>query len=254
MSLKDVLEDHLREPRILTIDIEVSPAIVMSWGVHEQRISTDAVLEPSRMLCFAAKWLGDDEVLFFDERAGTNAMVDQAWLLLDEADVVVGYNHVSFDVKHLNREFVQAGLQPPSSWIDVDLLRVARKRFRFMSNKLGFVTDQLGLESKADSGGISTWQRVMENDQDAWARMEFYNRQDVEVTEQLFLFLFNWIDGLPHHGLFTGDMSSCPRCGESRLTPDGVDRSKVTAYIRFYCNGCGAYSRLLSNGQTRLVK
>lgn len=254
MGLKTAIADAVSDPKILTIDIEVSPAIVMSWGVHEQRISTDAVIEPSRVLCFAAKWMHDDEVIFSDERAGHTLMVEDAWWLLEEADIVIGYNHVAFDVKHLQREFLLAGLQPPSPWLDVDLLKVARRNFKFMSNKLGFVTDSLGMESKLDSGGIRTWQLVMEGDAAAWDSMRVYNCQDTVITEQLFHVLKPWIDGLPHSGLWSGDMSACFACGSSKLLIDGVDRTSVKAYVRLYCDDCGAWNKLLSNGETRSAR
>lgn len=255
MSLKEALEDMLDVPKVLVLDIEVSPAICATWGVHEQRISTDAVIEPSRMLCFAAKWLDEEDVMFFSERGGRDRMVEQSWLLCDEADIIIGFNHVSFDMKHLRREWLEAGLQPPSPWVDVDLLKVFRQQFKFMSNKLGFLVDQLGLESKLDSGGIKTWLAVMDGDKKAWAEFEGYNRADVTVTEGLYLYARQWIHGsLPHSGLFSGDMAACYSCGSLRLTPDGVVRSTTRAWVRLSCEDCGAWNKLLSNGETRCAK
>ena len=46
--------------------------------------------------------------------------------LMDEADVMVGWNSAAFDRKHLNREFLQAGMTPPSPSREVDLMKVVK--------------------------------------------------------------------------------------------------------------------------------
>lgn len=97
--------------RILTLDIECSPTVAHVWGLWDQNVGLNQIVEDGRMICFAAKWYGDSQTLFFsDEKDGHEAMVEAAWRLLDECDVLVSFNGVKYDVKHLNREFVLAGL------------------------------------------------------------------------------------------------------------------------------------------------
>lgn len=250
MNLAARLEEDRRPPRILVTDIETSPAVAYVWGLRDQQVSTSQIVEPSRVLCFAAKWIGDAKPRFWSEfHDGRDAMVEAAWRLLDEADIVVGYNHVAFDIKHLQREFVQGGYAPPSPWQDVDLLKVMRARFKFLSNRLGYVTETLGLGGKEDSGGMDTWRGVLAGDKTAWATMRAYNLQDVEVTHALYAYLLPWLR-LPHMGLWTGDLTGCASCGGTNLTPDGVERTKTTAYLRLRCK-CGALHKQLPNGQTR---
>lgn len=250
MSLAGRLADLSRPPRILTLDIETSPAVAYVWGLRDQQVSTTQIVEPSRVLCWAGKWLDSSKVLFYSEHHHSREeMIEQAWRALDEADLVVGYNHVAFDIKHLQREFILGGYAPPSPWQDVDLLRVMRSRFKFMSNKLGYVLDQLGLESKLDAGGMETWRKVLAGHGPSWNLFRDYNKGDVVVTEQLFLFLQPWLK-LPHAGLWNGDMAACHSCGCPDLVPDGIVRTKTTAYLRLRCP-CGALNRRMSNGQTR---
>lgn len=250
MTIADRLADHMKPARILTLDIETSPAVAYVWGLREQNVSTSQVIEPSRVLCWAGKWHGASRVLFYSEHHhDRERMLEAAWQALDEADLVVTYNGVRFDIPHLQREFILAGYGPPSPWQDVDLLKVMRSRFRFLSNKLGFVLDELGLAAKDDSGGMDTWRAVLAGDRAAWARFRDYNKTDVEVTEQLFTYLRPWLR-LPHAGLWTGERSSCHACGGLELVPDGIVRTRTTAYLRLRCP-CGAWNRLLSNGQTR---
>jgi hypothetical protein len=142
--------------RALVIDIETGPNLAWVWGLWDQNVSLSQLENASHVMCFAAKWLGEREVSFWSEHHdGHEAMVDAAWRLLDEADAVIGYNSKGFDVKHLHREFVLANMPPPSPHKDIDLLTVARSRFKFVSNKLDHVAAELGVE-------IAVLQKVLE--------------------------------------------------------------------------------------------
>lgn len=242
-----------KAPKVLTLDIETSPAIVMAWGLWDQNIGTNQIVEPSRVICFAAKWLDAKAVMFHSEHHDTRAdMVAAAWRLLDEADVLVTYNGPAFDVKHLQREFLLAGLGPPSPWVDIDLLAVARRRFKFLSNKLGYVTDTLGLPTKLETGGMQLWTDVLAGDAKAWATMRRYCKRDVVTTEILYQFLRKqgWIT-VPHLGQWTGDRECCPSCGGSDLDLVGIVYGKATAYPKLRCQTCGGYVKVLRTGETR---
>lgn len=250
MSLADRLRELKPEPaKVLTLDIESAPGTAYIWQLRTDYVPVSQVITPPRMLCFAAKWQHETKVRFHSERDGREQMVEAAWSLLDEADVVVGYNHRAYDIPHLQREMVELGYGPPSPWIDVDLLTEVRRNFKFLSNKLGSVLDALGLEAKDDPGGFSTWVDVLADDDKAWRRMERYNRQDVLITEELLIYLSPWLR-LPHAGLFSGDMRGCHACGSRALTADGIVRTRANAHLRLLCE-CGAHNRLMVDGTTR---
>ena len=253
MSLSDRLADLVKpdEERVLVIDIETSPNVAYVWGMWNQNVSISQLIEPSRVLCFAAKWLGESKMSFYSEHHhGADSMVEAAWSMLDEADTVVGYNHVKFDVPHLQREFVLRGWTAPSPHVDVDLLRVARRQFKFASNKLGYVTDALGLDTKIETGGQQLWNRVLAGDDSAWREFKKYNIQDVDITEQLFILLSPWLKSAPHAGLWSGEMSACYSCGSPDLEPAGFVFGKQTVYPKLLCS-CGSWSKVLRNGETR---
>jgi DNA polymerase III epsilon subunit-like protein len=246
------LADLAKTPKILTWDIETSPAIVYSWGLFGQDHSVSQIIEPSRVLCFAAKWLDKKSTEFYSEYHTTREdMIEQAWRLLDEADMLVSYNGIGFDMKHMNREFLLAGLGPVSPFVDIDLLRINRANFKFLSNKLGYVTQAVGLPTKLETGGMELWKRVLDNDPAAWAKFKQYNIRDVVVTEKLYLLLAQggWVKGV-HAGLFSGNMSTCHSCGSADLTPVGVIYSRSSAWPKAVCV-CGTFNKVLGNGQTR---
>src|SRR5690606_13551645 len=107
--------ERARQVKILTLDIETRPNLAYIWGLWDQNAGLNQVAEFGSVISFAAKWHGKKPVEFrSDFHDGHTAMVQRAWELIDEADVVVGYNSKSFDMKHLKREFVLAGMTPPS--------------------------------------------------------------------------------------------------------------------------------------------
>ena len=65
--LANRLAREAKDIRILTIDIETKPMTVYSWGLFNQFHSIDQIVDHGGLLCFAAKWMGDKEVLFYSE-------------------------------------------------------------------------------------------------------------------------------------------------------------------------------------------
>lgn len=231
--------------RILTLDIECSPTIAHVWGLWDQNVGLNQIVEDGRMICFAAKWYGDSQTMFWSvEKDGHEAMVEAAWRLLDECDVLVSFNGIKYDVKHLNREFVLAGLGKPRPYRNVDLLPVVRREFKFPSNKLDYVASRLGLGHKVAHEGHGLWVACMEGDRDAWMRMETYNRGDVELTEALFDRLRPWLSSAVHLGVWAeGEGLSCPSCGGTEYEACGEAVTAVSVFECFRCSSCGGAFR-----------
>ena len=195
------------------------------------------------MMCFSAKWYGDEGTMFFDGRQDRQAMIQAAWELLNEADVVVHFYGSRFDIPHLNREFLLNGFPPPKPFKQVDLKQVVAKQFKFTSNKLQFVSTQLGLEGKEEHEGMPLWIKCIEGDDDAWARMESYNRQDVVLLEEVFEILLPWIPNLPHRHLYDGS-GGCPGCGDKGpLVRADYYYTKVSRFLQYRCDNCGSFFR-----------
>ena len=230
--------------RILTIDIETRPNLAYVWGLWEQNVGLNQVEEFGSVISFAAKWHGEKKVHFHsDYHDGHEDMVKAAWALLDEADVVVGYNSKAFDMKHLNREFVLFDMPPPSHYVDIDLMQVVKQRFKFPSNKLQHVAVQLNIGSKLQHDGFDLWVGCMMNDDKSWRTMKKYNMQDVVLTEQVYERLLPWIKTHPHRGLYDGDLDACPRCGHDDLVVNRYYRTRTGKYRIMQCKACGGYTK-----------
>lgn len=232
--------------KILTLDIETSPNLAFVWGLWQQNVSLAQLQESGAMICFVAKWYDSKDVIFSsDFHDGHEVMVKKLWDLIDEADMVVHFNGVSFDMPIIHREFVELGMTPPSTYKNIDLMRVVKKQFRFPSNKLDYVSDRLGLGKKTVHTGFQLWMDCLRGDPKAWALMKKYNIQDVKLTEALYDRLRGWIPNHPHFGMFTGDAWSCPNCGHEDLSTNlvGVAHTNVQTYNEYRCPNCGKQVR-----------
>lgn len=178
------------------MDIETTPMQVYAWGLWDQNISIDQIIKPTEMLCFGARWLDGKKVIFKSvHHDGKQAMLEELHKLMDEADALVGWNSAAFDHKHINREFLENGMQPPSPVKDLDLMSITKSNFQFPSNKLDYVAQALGVGSKVKHSGFSLWIRCMEGDDKAWKEMKKYQIQDVNLLVDLYYHLLPWFVG-----------------------------------------------------------
>ena len=229
----------------LLLDIETAPNRVYSWGLWDQNISTNQIEEPGYTLCWAAKFLGERGLRFASlQSSSMKAMIIGIHSLLNEADAVVHYNGTKFDIPTLNKEFILLGLDPPSNYKEIDLLKVARARFKFQSNKLDFVAQALGVGAKVKHKGMELWKGCMANDEKCWRQMEKYNKQDVLLLEKVYRRMLPWIKNHPNYGLYTdSDRPVCRNCGGKHVIKKGIEYTAVGKYHRYKCRECGTHLR-----------
>jgi uncharacterized protein YprB with RNaseH-like and TPR domain len=179
--------------KILLLDIETSPMQVYAWGLWDQNISIDQIIKSTEMLCFGARWLGEKKVIFKSvHHDGKEEMLKELHSLMSEADLLVGWNSAAFDHKHINREFLEAGMAPPSPVKDLDLMSITKANFQFPSNKLDYVAQKLGVGAKVKHSGFKLWIDCMAGDKKAWAEMKKYQIQDVNLLVELYDVLSPW--------------------------------------------------------------
>lgn len=238
--------------KLLFLDVETAPNTAYVWGLFKQSVSISQIVNSARMLCWAAKWEGEKQIMFSSERDGREAMLKKMHALLDEADAVCHYNGSRFDIPTLNAEFLLAGMPPPSPYKQIDLLRTSRGSFRLPSKKLDYVAQRLGLGKKTAHEGFELWIKCMDNTHPghdaAWKRMERYNRQDVRLLEMLYERFRPWIKGHPNRTVYHRGLKECPTCGSDRIQQRGYLKTLTGSRKRYACMNCGAWSsELITN-------
>lgn len=239
--------------RILLLDIETAPSLGYAWAKWDTNI-----IEFTRdwyILCFGYKWLDETGVTVksLPEYKGykkslhdDKALMADLWALLDEADIIVAHNGDSFDIKKINARFLVHGLTPPSTYKTVDTLKVARKYFRFESNKLNDLGKTLGVGAKLPHIGFALWKGCMDGDAAAWEVMTQYNAQDVSLLEEIYLRLRPWASTHPDVSLYGDtdgkpDSPQCPNCGSHHIQRRGMAVARTRRYQRLNCQACGTW-------------
>jgi predicted RNA-binding Zn-ribbon protein involved in translation (DUF1610 family) len=229
--------------KILFIDLETSPITAHTWGLWQQNISIKQIVESTQVICFGARWYGQKKVIFKSvHHDGQQEMLKELHGLMDEADAIVGWNSKGFDHKHIRREFLEAGLLPPSPAKDIDLMLEVKRNFRFPSNKLDYVAQRLGVGAKVEHTGFQLWLDCMAGSDKAWKMMKKYQIQDVDLLVELYEILLPWMrhPGVPSH---SGVEAGCPNCGSTNLQRRGYESLSTGRYQKFQCQGCGKWTR-----------
>jgi len=230
--------------KILAWDIELTPLTVYSWSLWPNFIPIQQIEKPQEVMCFGARWYGKNQVVFKStHHHGKQEMLEAIHALLDEADAVLSWNGAGFDTKHMNREFIEAGMNPPSPYIEIDLMKVAKKKFKFPSNKLDYVSQALEVGQKVQHEGFQLWLDCMAGSASAWKKMKAYQLQDVNLLIDLYEKLKPWIDNHPNVNTTDGEYENCVACGSEHVVRNGTRVLSTGKYARFQCQDCGKWMR-----------
>ena len=235
-------------PNVLIFDVETSPMEVYVWGLYKQRINSENVIKDWFIISWSAKWLFSDEimseVLTPDEAiAGDDSRIlKRIWHLFETANIVIAHNAKRFDVRKLNSRWMVHDFGPPSPYQIIDTLVESRKMAAHSSHKL----DYLGILTQ-NKGKIETnyslWKRCKLGEKEALKEMETYNRDDVRLLEDVYLFIRPWIKSHPNYGVYADSNNPvCPACGSEKLHPVDDYVTMVSSFPGLRCE-CGHISR-----------
>lgn len=233
------------ESKVLLYDLEISPILAWVYDMYDTNVVQ--VERPKYIMSFAYKWLGDtninvvaqpDFIRYRRDKYSDKDVVIALHALMNEADIVVAHNANGFDNKVANARFLYHGFPPPSPYVSVDTLQIARRNFKMGANSLQFLCEQLDIGTKSTVRHHDLWRRCIDGDSNSWELMKEYNKHDVELLEALYLRLRPFAHNHPVVGIL-----GCPKCGSLNVQQRGTQRSKTTTYHRFHCQDCGAWSR-----------
>lgn len=239
----------MAKAKIALFDIETAPLLSWVWGRYEQNVI--AVEEDWYMLAVSWKWVGENKIhtralcdypKYDPDTEDDKLLCQDLWKVFDEADVLIGHNSDAFDIRKANARFVYHGMQPPSPYKSIDTLKLAKRNFRFDSNKLNDLGQLLGLGEKVPHSGFGLWKGCMTGDKASWKIMKDYNARDVDLLEKVYERLRPWSSTLPNLSLFTGG-HTCPSCQSPKLQKRGFMTALTRKYQRYQCTECGHWSK-----------
>lgn len=231
--------------KIILWDVETAPLIVTSWGLFKPFLSHENIIEDSSLICAAWKTYGEKEIESTAINIATPRndlkVVKTLRAALASADVLVGHNGDKFDLKVFNARLACHGLDPLPPIKTIDTLKVARKYFRFTSNRLDYLGQFLKVGRKIPTGYKLWLDILLHNNADALAKMMKYNKQDVALLEGVYDALRPFMTNHPNHRLTDGEV--CPVCGEEgSLQKRGFRMTRVSRSQAYQCQVCGGWS------------
>lgn len=235
--------------KTLIFDLETAPSLAHVWRYWQENVSAKQIKEHPFIMSFAAKWLGEKEVFYEEQRTSDDRLlVEKLVYYLDQADLVVAHNGAKFDLPKIKGRALVHGIKPFSPVRIIDTLKVARKNFGFGSNSLEYLSTILDCQVKKQSHkkfpGFELWKECMKGNEEAWAEMKEYNIDDVLALEEIYIKMRPWIDNHPNV-VIDGeiDQAVCTSCGSVDIQWRGYAYTNTAKYHRFQCNSCGSWGR-----------
>lgn len=220
------------------------------WGLWDNNVSLEQIHSDWHLFSFAAKWLDEDEVRYFDQSAAADVeddylLLQELWLLIDAADIVIGHNLKKFDKRKIYARFLLRGFKPPSSFKMIDTLEIAKRHFDFTSNKLAYLSERLCKTKKRKHKlfpGFELWSECRKGNPKAWAEMKRYNIDDVWALQELWEKLQAWDSSINFALYYAVDSHVCS-CGNREFKLQGYAYTAGGKFQRYRCKKCGRESR-----------
>ncbi len=235
-------------PKVLLFDLETAPILAYTFSLFKPIIGIDQIVEMPRILCWSARWAGTKgkKVMFMSERDGKIEMLTALRDLLDEADVVVGYNSDGFDIPWTNEQFMSNGISLPSPYQPVDIYKLNKKHLRNPSGKLDYLVWNLLNQRKVKHQGFNMWKSCMNPDdpdyEKSWREMERYAKKDTLLLDPLYEAFKPFIRSV-NAGLYVAKDFACTHCGSDHLQARGYSRTGAGVFQRYQCQECGGWSK-----------
>jgi uncharacterized protein YprB with RNaseH-like and TPR domain len=247
--LERVVVPNPKKLRLLFYDIETAPMMAFLWSLRTHGYVNQKMLVHDKfMFSWAAKWSDDTEmmsaVLGPKEARDQNdrRIVKSLAKLMKQADYVVAHNGDRFDLPVVNARIAANRLEPLGSTQTLDTLKISRQALGVgvASHSLDYLTGFFGLERKYETG-LELWKQCYHGHGPSLQQMSEYNRQDVNILEQLFWELVPYAKRLPRLVDMTAwrDDQHCPVCGSAeRRKIRKPHRTPVNNFPQFRCGNC----------------
>jgi DNA polymerase elongation subunit (family B) len=223
-------------PRVLVYDIESSLCEFTAFWTGKQYVGYKQLRNEPRIITVAWKWLGEDKIyeLEWDENKSDKELMEKFASVYNSADMVIGFNNKNFDDRFVNARALKHNIDINTYVRSFDIMKQAKKLFRLPSYAMNYIAKYVGVTTKYAHSGIEMWETIQygekEEAKEAMKEMVVYNRQDIVVTEEVYLRLRKYMGHVTHFGMLKGNEKwTCPNCGgenvelyKTAFTPAGT--------------------------------
>ena len=259
-----ILED--RAARILYLDIENSRMVLEfeTYSLYDNnRIHPRHIKHDWYITCAAWGWLdntkkkvteyGSVSVADFKTAYKKNFRDDRGVVkalhkVMSQADLIVGHNSDSFDIKKISYKFIKYGLEPLDLCPTVDTLKSAKKYFKSSSNSLFNLAKEFDVPMKIELPP-GTMHKADNGCEKSLKKLVAYNKGDITAGASLYFKMLPYIKNHPNLNKILGEKQSpkkitkCGSCGSRRIKKDGNIYTNNARYERYPCLTCGSSTR-----------
>lgn len=237
---------------VKTIDLETSPSKFYGWMTGEQYVNYKNLVQKTETKIITAQWMdslsGHPEYIKwqFDKSSmlgDDSRVVRKIVEVINEADIIIGQNIRSFDLKVLQNRARQLRLPAVDVDFNFDTTVHSRASFRQMSHSLDYRSQQYGLGGKIKME-MEDWIDILEGRRTPEHKMVPYGLKDICDGDALF-----WLD-LPYYNIpktlvmkvrrliaqhtFVNRCEHCEKMKEKKFDFDVLSKKDGT----FICNRC----------------
>lgn len=230
--------------KILFIDIETCPNVVLSWAIgHKVSLSYENIIHERRIICACYKWADEKTVHSVDwgKKQDDKALLKKISKVIAKADVVIGHNGDRYDIKFINGRLLYHKLPPLGKLNTEDTLSMSRKTFYLNSHRLDYLGEYLGEGRKLDTGGYGLWKAVhLDKCGKSLQKMISYCKKDVILLENVYNRISPYVEHTVNKAIIEGRDKNvaCDACGSTEAVKDGHRYTKSGKYQRYKCSNC----------------
>jgi DNA polymerase elongation subunit (family B) len=253
----------MKKPRIIIFDLETIPNMPEAMKVWPQLSNYPGLTlraTITSIICGGWKVLGEKKIHCINawdypewkkdinnDKRVTKAIYD----VLKDADQVITHNGKRFDWKFLQTRLMKHRLPLLHKIKHVDTCSEAKSNLFAFNNRLGTISKLAADTDKLDNGGWDLWVDVSLRKAKAMKLMTKYCKQDVKVTEDVYMALRPVIGSALNYNLFS-DKPVCHACNGKNVRSDGRRYTKTAVFERYRCRdcgSCGSYNKKGLNGR-----
>lgn len=238
--------------KIASMDLEnLPPRGYTGWGMREQYISQDMIVDDKTLLAWAAMDAQTGEIVSdvltpkeaksYNSKRLTHTLREY----IDNVDVVIGFNWRDFDAKLLTTELTLHSLWPVA-YRTIDVYQLLRQKYGLTSYSLKFFAHKFGIREKTPNEGFGLWRKCAEGNPDALQEMLTYNEGDVISTFEAYKTIAPYVgNSLVNFGVYSDSSQMTCSCGSTKFHSDGQRywATNSALYDRYRCSKCGAIYR-----------